>query len=1374
MTGPSSGRDRLQELAEEFADRYRRGEHPSVTEYTDKYPDLAERIRALFPTLVAPEQPASVAGPPTGPFEPKAGQGSEPPQQLGDYRILREVGRGGMGIVYEAVQVSLGRHVALKVLPPHVLLERHYLLRFQREAKAAARLHHTNIVPVYGVGEENGLHYYVMQFIQGLALDKVLAELRRLRRPKGRLAANEATRDTCVEAVKAGAAAAEAQSLLLGHFSLGPASAEHQPSDVALHQGADTHRSPGADITPSDTSIRLLSQPASFYWQSVARVGVQVAEALGYANSQGILHRDIKPSNLLLDPHGTVWVTDFGLAKAADSEDLTHPGDIVGTVRYLAPERFGGRCDVRSDLYALGLTLYELLTLEPAFPEADRTKLLHQVMHEEPARPRKLNPHVPHDLETIVLKSIARDPNQRYPTADELAADLKRFLRDEPIRARRVSAGERAWRWCFRNPALASLMAAVLLLLVGMTVVETVSAVRIAAARDEALKAAEESRQRLVHAQVAAGAGRVEQGDLFSALPWFADALRLDQGDPAREENHRLRLAAILQRSPRLIAFWSTEPGPDQAVFCPDGRRVIVWGPHGLQIWDTAADRLAAVVVKDAALTDLAFSPNGKMVGMAGENGTARIWNLETGQPVTPPLSHGKAVNRVEFRADGRQLVTASDDGTARVWDAVTGEQLHCFTHSDAVRCASFSPDGNRVVTLSGDHTIRVWIVASDTSKPFSAGIAVGNREVVFSADGRRIVVTAREPLVRTWDAETFALRSSTLSGGRAWLSPDRSRAVSADLAVRVWDVSTGQPVTPPLEQARGAFKATFSPQGDRLVTTGVDGTVWVCATETGATVAGPLRHAASVTSAAFSPDGRLLLTRESTGLVRVWDLAGSALPSSPVAPSFGAGPFPWLSPDGRWEVTAVHGTALWNTRTGRRPKTVFHDAIFGVAVVSPDASRFATGHTNGVARLWETATGLPIGRPLEHEGNLAVLGASTVALLGSTPGPGPFLAGSAVYGETSRDWWVCHVAFSPDGRLLATTGQDKTARVWNAATGEPLARMPHEHAVRWAAFSPTSRLLVTASGDFSTDWDGFYHPGSNPARSGEAQVWVAATGRPITPPMHHEGVVVRAAFSPDGRYILTTCVSRAADRYQVQVWNAATGQPVTRPLVHPQTVLHETFSPDGRWVATSCADGAARVWPLVGQAFEPDLPDSQAWRPCLAGGIQSRFPAFAHRQRRPHRADLGRHDRAANCFAAARERGAACVLRSGRLFRDHGRPGWPGARLAACARPPPDRRLGRPGRGTCRRRRRRKQGFRRGRRTGFGLADPACEIPERLRYDPSGTTRLAPGGAGDRFREENLAGCLGAPDSVVGDRPSRLAEPAGTGPHAGPSRALG
>ena len=296
-----------------------------------------------------------------------------PLEQLGDYRIIREVGRGGMAIVYEAEQESLGRHVALKVLLRHSRLDPRQTARFQREARAAARLHHTNIVPVYGVGEHDGIHYYVMQFIPGQALDEVLREVRRLRRQGPTAQPPEDDRpQPSGDGSVAASATDVARELLTGRFA--PIEAEPAtratrasrartptgdtsgPESTALPRRstgpaapaapADDRRLVGLRGRPAQTPSSL-SGPARHYWRGVARIGVQVAEALQYAHAQGVLHRDIKPSNLLLDLHGTVWVADFGLAKAADQADLTHPGDVVGTWRYMAPERFRGRVAMR-------------------------------------------------------------------------------------------------------------------------------------------------------------------------------------------------------------------------------------------------------------------------------------------------------------------------------------------------------------------------------------------------------------------------------------------------------------------------------------------------------------------------------------------------------------------------------------------------------------------------------------------------------------------------------------------------------------------------------------------------------------------------------------------------------------------------------------------------------------------------------------------------------------------------------------------------------------------------------------------------------------------------------------------------------------------
>src|SRR5262245_218366 len=394
-TDPSSP-SLLDRLVESFLDRRRRGERPSIEEYLERYPELAEQIRDVFPALEVMEECGPADSPNTGPYLPGQAAPSSLPVRLGEYRILREVGRGGMGIVYEALQESLGRHVALKVLPAQARDSGLFLERFRREAQSAARLHHTNIVAVFGVGEHNGIHYYAMQFIRGQTLEAVLRELRH---------------------VRTGSA---------GTSGLGVGSAD-------------------------GSSLPAARRGEPQYFRNVARVGVQVAQALAYAHGQGVIHRDIKPANLMLDQQGTVWVTDFGLARAEGLADLTGPGDVVGTLRYMAPEQLAAQADARTDVYALGTTLYELATLRPAFDDPVRARLIERIRHHDPTPPRRVDPQVPLDLEKIILKATAREPGRRYQTAAALAEDLRLFLDGRPVRARPVGPLGRAWRWAVRR-----------------------------------------------------------------------------------------------------------------------------------------------------------------------------------------------------------------------------------------------------------------------------------------------------------------------------------------------------------------------------------------------------------------------------------------------------------------------------------------------------------------------------------------------------------------------------------------------------------------------------------------------------------------------------------------------------------------------------------------------------------------------------------------------------------------------------------------------------------------------------------------------------------------------------------------------------------
>ena len=529
MNDPSSEPDLLDRLAHEFAERCRRGEQPALTEYADRHPALAADIRELFPALAEMEALGSSGG--SGPAVLVA----EAPTRLGEYRILREVGRGGMGVVYEAIQESLGRHVALKVLPARAGNRGNALERFKREARAAANLHHTNIVPVFGVGEADGVHYYAMQFIAGQGLDAVLDELRRLRD-------------------KSPAPNADLKTVTLANYLVsGQFPSPAAEPVVPANPMAATRSGPaGSGSTVLSGSSDLARGPDHRYFRTVARLGAQVADALAYAHSQGVLHRDVKPSNLLLDAHGTLWVTDFGLAKVEGTDELTSPGDVVGTVRYMAPERFRGQADARSDVYGVGLTLYELLTLRPAFDDPDRLRLIDQIRAEDPLPPRSIDPRIPRDLELIVRKATTRHPDERYSTAAELATDLGRFLRDEPVRARRPTAVLRVRKWARRNRTVVTAGSLGLVLALAALAGSIGWAMRDQAARqagidadaDRALQDADRLQRagRYADAQgaIALADSLLARGGRAESLEWARD-LRANLDTVARLEEIRLR-----------------------------------------------------------------------------------------------------------------------------------------------------------------------------------------------------------------------------------------------------------------------------------------------------------------------------------------------------------------------------------------------------------------------------------------------------------------------------------------------------------------------------------------------------------------------------------------------------------------------------------------------------------------------------------------------------------------------------------------------------------------------------------------------------------------------------------------------------------------
>lgn len=395
---------RIVQAAREYLAELESGRAPNRAAYVARFPELAAALVECFDSIEFAHHSARAIHP-----NRPVPQAEYPANPLGDFQIVREIGRGGMGVVYEAVQLSLGRRVALKVLPFASALDDKHLQRFKTEAAAAAQLHHTNIVPVYYVGHERGVHFYAMQLIDGRSLDSVIDELR----------ADEAGLP-----VSADASTSE--------FRAGPTAASAARSSPRTSRDRERFR-------------------------TAARIAAQVADALEYAHDAGVIHRDIKPANLLLDGKGTLWVTDFGLAQVSADLNLTQTGSLIGTLRYMSPEQASGRrtlVDQRTDVYSLGATLYELLTLQPLFSGQDRQTLLQQILNDEPRPLRQVDRSIPVELETIVLKSLAKSPADRYATAGEMAADLRRFLEERPILARRPSVIDRVRKWSRRHPSV--------------------------------------------------------------------------------------------------------------------------------------------------------------------------------------------------------------------------------------------------------------------------------------------------------------------------------------------------------------------------------------------------------------------------------------------------------------------------------------------------------------------------------------------------------------------------------------------------------------------------------------------------------------------------------------------------------------------------------------------------------------------------------------------------------------------------------------------------------------------------------------------------------------------------------------------------------
>jgi WD40 repeat protein len=960
---------------------------------------------------------------------------------------------------------------------------------------------------------------------------------------------------------------------------------------------------------------------------SAAELVESLARAMQAAHDQGIVHRDLKPANVLFDAAGRPKIADFGLAKRLEAGcRLTRSGALIGTPSYMAPEQADGWAGVgpSADVYSLGAVLYECLTGRPPFEGPTVLDTLDQVLKRDPVPPAQLQPGVPRDLETVCLKCLQKDLRKRYPSAEALADDLRRFLDRRPIQARPVGRVGRLVRWARRNPAVAGLLAAVFASLAGGALAASVFAVNARtsaeqaekarqraegeraeadAARGQARRAAEDAHDRLVRLYVATGSGAVEAGDLWTGLLWYARAWEADRPDRHPEAGHRTRLAGLTHRLPWLAgACFHTAPVLD-ADLSPDGRLVLTRTTEPqAYLWDPLTSEPAAPPLRhDGPVLHAAFAPGAEQVVTCGADRTARLWGID-GRPPRHTLTHPAAVRFAAFRPDGARLATACADGTVRLWDPATGQSA-----GPDVACGgtpsflAFSPDGARLLTADDEDHARAWDAA--TSRPLTppvphqryerripGEVLALSVEPAFSPDGRSFVTYSEGVRVWATDGGAERKRLSKESGLAKHVSftPDGKAVLSLVLTTAyLRDVESGA-VLFERTHPREALVGRISPDGRRIAVASSSGLVHLRDAKTGEAVVAPFQHVGEVSQLRFSADGQTLLVSSTDGTARLWRFEADPSAARPLAagdPDAGRLPLAqridgrlvMVSPDGRREVR--YGTdappQVFERAGGRAGPALEHGGKVVVARFSPDGSRLLTA-TASDARVWDAGTGRPVGPRLTL-----------------TEG-------------------VSQGVFSADGRRLLVV--EKTLfRVCDVDGGREL-------------IPPTRQRLETdvGSGPIVTDYAGrlgtcdLSPDGSRAVIAGGAyglvRVYEVDTGRTLSPPLH-DGHVPSARFAPDGRRVLTGSSDTTA-----RVWDAATGSPVGPPLRHPKFVRDAAFSPDGQRVVTYASDATVRVWEAAtGDLLLPPLkhPQNEPWGRVWFGGDGRRVFALSAWEKR-------------------------------------------------------------------------------------------------------------------------------------------------------------
>jgi WD40 repeat protein/serine/threonine protein kinase len=989
------------------------------------------------------------------------------------YELLATLGSGGMGVVFKARQIGLKRTVALKMILGGAHASREQLIRFRSEAEAVARLQHPNIVQIFEVGEHHGQPFFSLEFMDGGTLKQHLAGTPQLSRWSAALI------ETLARAV---------------HFA---------------HQQGVVHR----DLKPENVLLKNPDQGREgFHDQPTA------AEHVAVCNLQTAIPK----------------IADFGLAKRLDLLDdgRTQTGYLLGTPSYMAPEQADGRAKqigLPADVYALGAMLYELVTGRPPFKGASMSETLEQVRGVEPVPPRRLQPRLPRDLETICLKCLHKEPERRYTSALALAEDLRRFLNREPIRARPVSTFQRAWRWATRRPATAGLLA--VSLLAGLALIGLGVSNRFRARLQEQVDRAEtyDYFYRIAHAHTAWRDGEIQ-----------LMAEKLDE--------------------------------------CPPSRRLWEWR----YLRRLAENSVFVSSLYPAWANCVAYSPDGGRIACGFRDGMIRLWDATTGSLLHEWLSPGQSVSCVCFDPKGRLLASGHwSSSYVRLWDVATGKESgQPLPHSNYVEGVAFSPDGRYLASASMEPAVHLWDVASRQCAgtfPRLDGDQKGFIEVVFSPDGLRLFTTDKNQTIKVWNARTRVLEQIIYYPG-TWLyglavSPNgRLVASGCDQDLRVWDWASGHERACLKGHSAYLHAVAFDGTGQRLASASADSTVklWDLSLPQSdiRTFKG---HRAEVRSVAFSPDGGRLVSASRDGTVRVWDPAADFQDAWVLRGQPGPCWSLAFHPKGVL-LAATHNepkagqftVALWDPDNRRRLRDIAgHTAAVRSVAFSPDGTWLASGSDDRTVRLQETATGMvkfilgghaaPVIRLAFSRRGQKLASADANALIIVWD----LADGHEVFRRQVHLQDPACMAFNSDDSLLASGAMDGSLSLWNAATGEQVHHWSgHGEGVQDLAFHPSGKELATCSNDQSI------------------RFWNTATAEELR------------TWKGHGSNILTLAYNRDADRLAsgdaggvVKIWDVTTGSELLSLRGHERPVRSVAFSPDDSFLATAGDDGTVRLW---------------------------------------------------------------------------------------------------------------------------------------------------------------------------------------------------